>query len=106
MQKFVVNEQNKISKILLGKGYSYGVIMSALKKKDIKVNGKRINKDLAVTTGDIIEVYCDQLTIKENYKVIFQDENLFMGSYRIKIKAMIRGALPQAAFPAWVSGLL
>ena len=78
MQKFVVNEQNKISKILLSRGYSYGVIMSALKNKDVKLNGKRINKDLLAEKDDVIEVYCQQKTAKQRWEVVFQDENLLV----------------------------
>ena len=77
MQKFVAKEQGKITKILSGK-ISYGVVMSALKKKDVKVNGKRVNKDLTVNVADVIEIYYTQKPTTPKYEKVFEDDNLLV----------------------------
>ena len=50
-----------------------------LKNKEIKVNGKKVNKDIALNQGDIIEYY---LTQKQEQKVayytVYEDENILI----------------------------
>ncbi len=62
MKNFKVIKTEKLSKFLLnsyGADLSYSTLMKLFRQKDIKVNGKRINKDLTVNIGDIVEVYYD-----------------------------------------------
>ena len=62
MKKLIVNKkynEKKLSKFLLENisNLSFGLFSNTLRKKDIKVNGKRINKDVIVSEGDEILVY-------------------------------------------------
>ena len=72
MKSFLVDKQIKLNKFLLDsyKGeLSYSVLQKLLRNKDIKVNGKRVNKDLTLNAGDKVEVYYDgvkkQFELKE-----------------------------------------
>ncbi|HOL60984.1 MAG TPA: RluA family pseudouridine synthase [Clostridia bacterium] len=67
MREFTYNgEGEKLVKYLgkvfpeLGRGY----LMELLRKKDIKINGKRVSKDTPLLFGDKIEVYADQKRLR------------------------------------------
>lgn len=51
--------------------------MKALRKKDIKVNGKRTAEDIAISVGDKIEVYYAPTKI-EKYNEIYSDQNVLV----------------------------
>lgn len=55
-------------------------IYKTLRKKDIKVNGKRINTDIELHAGDIVEVYIiDSLLYKQvDYKIVYDDEYILI----------------------------
>jgi len=53
---------------------SFVKIRQLLRGKDIKLNGKRINKDLPTLKGDTITVYYDGE--KRDIKVVYKDENI------------------------------
>ena len=62
MKKLVVNkkyDEKKLNKFLLDNvpNLTYGLFCNTLRKKDIKINGKRVNKDISVFEGDEILVY-------------------------------------------------
>ena len=55
-------------------------IYKALRKKDIKLNGKRINKNVSLNIGDILDVYILDNELYgvdiNNIKVIYEDNNI------------------------------
>ena len=53
---------------------SFVKIKQLLRGKDVKLNGKRINKDLLTVKGDKITVYYDGE--KKETKVLYKDENI------------------------------
>lgn len=62
MQKIVVNSSDsntKLEKFILSKypNLSYGTLQKAFRKRDIKANGKRVDKDYIVKAGDILEIF-------------------------------------------------
>ena len=88
MKKLIVNNKydgKKLNKFLLDSipNLSFGIFSNTLRKKDIKVNGKRINKDITVFTGDEVLVYIsDNLLINKSYstdlKIVFEDDNILI----------------------------
>ena len=86
MKSLIVNKKydgKKLNKFLLDNlnGLTYGMFCNALRKKDIKINGKRTNKDIQVFDGDEIQVYIsDELLEKNNIKleIIYDDENILV----------------------------
>lgn len=53
----------------------------ALRKKDIKINGKRTNKNLVLKENDLIEAYIqnnDKIGNKKFYSVVYEDENILI----------------------------
>lgn len=81
MKTFFPEKSIKISKYLLEvyEGtLSYSMLNKLFRKKDIKVNGVRISKDIELKGGETIEVYFDGTTKKIEYKTLFEDENILV----------------------------
>ena len=59
VEKFKSNENDKLSKILLKQypNINYSFIQKIFRKKDVKLNGKRVSKDLDICLGDEIVFY-------------------------------------------------
>lgn len=87
MEKLTVNKKydgKKLNKFLLDNipNLSFSLFCNTLRKKDIKINGKRINKDIIVFEGDKILVYIpnDLLNKKPCFdlKIIYEDKNILV----------------------------
>lgn len=85
MKKLIVSEkyhEKKLSKFLLDnlEGLSYSLFCNTLRKKDIKINNKRINKDVIIYKGDEILVYITDSFLQEkksiNLDIVFEDNNI------------------------------
>ena len=84
MEKIIVNKKydgKKLNKIILDEipNISYNTFNKLLRKKDIKVNKKRINKDIIVYENDLIEVY-NMLNEERRISldIIYEDENILI----------------------------
>lgn len=51
--------------------------MRSLRKKDVKVNGVRVNKDVTLSVGDKVEIYYSP-TKTENYSLIYKNEDILV----------------------------
>lgn len=87
MKKLIVDKkynEKKLNKFLLDSipGLSFGLFCNTLRKKDIKVNGKRVNKDITVFDGDEVLVYIsDELLSNKsntNIDIIYEDNNILI----------------------------
>lgn len=87
MKKLIVDKkynEKKLNKFLLDNipGLSFGLFCNTLRKKDIKINGKRINKDITVFDGDEVLVYIsDELLSNKsniNINIIYEDDNILI----------------------------
>ena len=87
MKKLIVNKKydgKKLNKFLLENipNLTYSLFCNTLRKKDIKINEKRINKDVIVYEGDEILVYiADSLLESKNQvklDVIYEDDNILL----------------------------
>lgn len=79
MQKFTCENKTKLSDFLLDKyqgGLSYGKFCSLIRKKDIKVNGKRVSKDCKLFQGDLVECYFNGE--KPTLEVVYSDDNILI----------------------------
>ena len=87
MKKIIVNQkynEKKLNKLLLENipNLTYGLFCNTLRKKDIKINGKRVNKDVTVFEGDEVLVYISDSLLESkssiNLDVIFEDDNILI----------------------------
>lgn len=86
MKTLIINEKydnKKLSTIIKNEfpHLSINTYYKALRKKDIKINGKRINSDVVVHNLDEVQIYIvDDLFEPDscNLKVVFEDENILL----------------------------
>ncbi len=77
VEEFKILKRQKVSLAISSNFFnlSYAAVQKLLKQKDVKVNGKRISKDIEVFENDVVTFY-----IKENetaaVDVVYQDENI------------------------------
>lgn len=81
MKILVVNEKQnnkKLDKVLLDHfpNLKQNTFYKALRKKDIRINEKRISENIVVHTGDKIQVFiCDELLEnKPSFSIVYEDE--------------------------------
>ncbi|MBQ3116144.1 MAG: RluA family pseudouridine synthase [Clostridia bacterium] len=79
MKSFIVSKTGKLTKLALNsiEDLSYSALLKALRKKDVKVNGKRIKEDLTLNVGDVVEVYFVDKK-QDKFDVVYLDENLII----------------------------
>lgn len=85
MKKLIVNQKydgKKLNKFLLENlpNLSSNLLYKTLRKKDIKVNGKRVSENMTVYENDEILVYISD-TLLENVScldIVFEDENILI----------------------------
>ena len=85
MKSLIVNEKfnnKKLSAFLISSfpKLSINSIYKALRKKDIKLNGVRINKDIFVHAADNIDIYiADNILFPaSNINIVFEDDNILI----------------------------
>ena len=85
MKQIIVNKkyhEKKLNKIILENlpNMNYPTFCKLLRKKDIKVNGKRTNKDILVYEKDKIEIYLPKELedIKIELNKVYEDDNILV----------------------------
>ena len=79
MKSFIVSKTGKLTKLALNsiEDLSYSALLKALRKKDVKVNGKRVREDVTLNVGDVVEVYFVDKK-QDKFDVVYLDENLII----------------------------
>ena len=85
MKRIIVNNKfnnKKIQNVLQAhfNGLSSSMFFKTLRKKDIKLNGKRISENIIVKENDIIEIYLeDKFLFKSfNLDIKYEDDNILV----------------------------
>lgn len=85
MKKLVVDKKyngKKLNKVILEKipDIKYSTFCKLLRKKDIKVNGKRVNKDVEVFENDEVLIYIQDDLLRSNKEIetVFEDDNILV----------------------------
>ena len=95
MKKLIVSKKyngKKLNKFLIDNipNLSFGLFCNTLRKKDIKVNGKRINKDINIFEGDEILVYISDDLLYNKYNlnldIKYEDDNILVINKPINIE--------------------
>ena len=76
MIKFIADKTQKLSKLSFAnaQGLSYSAFRKVLRKKDVKINGKRTDKDVLVNVGDEVVIY--YTPERAMYSIVYADENV------------------------------
>ncbi len=61
-------------------GLSSSMFFKTLRKKDIKINGKRTSENIAIFENDVIEIYLDDKFLLNtiNIDIIYEDDNILV----------------------------
>lgn len=87
MKKLIVNEKydgKKLNKFLLDniENLSNNLLYKTLRKKDIKINGKRVSENVLIHLGDEVLVYISDDLLENlnsiNLDIFFEDENILV----------------------------
>lgn len=100
MKTLVVNEKQnnkKVDRVILESfpNLSQNTLYKALRKKDIRVNDKRILENIVVYTGDIIKVFiCDELLEnKPNIPIVYEDDNILVVNKPVNLEVTGKNSL-------------
>lgn len=79
MLTFTADKNRKLTKLALYHlpDLSYSTLMRLLRDKDVKVNGKRVNADVTLNVGDVVQIYYSP-TPTTRYIEIYRDENIIV----------------------------
>lgn len=74
---FIADRKGKLIKLSLNnvEELSFSAMSAALRKKDVKVNGKRVNCDVELFVGDTVDIFYTP-TIVGKYSVVFSNEDV------------------------------
>ena len=72
----MAEEKCDLKKFLQGKGLDFLCVQKMLRKRDVKVCGKRVSGDVQISTGDKVECFVEERQNVPNVPVIFEDENV------------------------------
>lgn len=79
MKSFVSDKKTKLSRVACSPtvGVPYSAFQKALRKKDVKVNGKRVNSDVTLNVGDNVTVYYEEKAVSPN-EILYSDDNVIV----------------------------
>ena len=93
MKEIIVSKryhEKKLNKVILEElsNVNYPTFCKLLRKKDIKINGKRINKDILVYENDKIEIYLPKEVedVKMELDIVYEDENILVINKPVNIE--------------------
>ena len=100
MKKLIVDKkynEKKLNTFLFNNipNLTNNLFYKTLRKKDIKVNGKRVSKDVTVFEGDEVLVYIspDLLDCKINLDIFFEDDNILIINKPYKLEVIGENSL-------------
>lgn len=78
MIKIIAKNEDKLINYLTNfEGLNYNKVQTLLRKKDIKLNGKKVKSDTFIKKDDEIILYANSNELF-NYTIIFEDENILI----------------------------
>ncbi len=112
MKKLIVDKKNngkKLNTYLSSKlpALSQNLFYKTLRKKDIKINGKRVNENVSVSEGDEILVYIADNLLEQNIKldIFFEDENILIINKPVAIEVTGENSLTSIVHNVYSSSI-
>ena len=73
-----VTKSKRLLVILTDAGFSYNYASKMLRNKDVRVNGFKTTENITVEVGDVVSCFYSQEANSKKYKIIFEDENIYV----------------------------
>lgn len=79
VEEFEVKKRQKLSAAIAANfsSISFAAVQKLFRQKDVKVNGKRLSKDVIVEVGDIVCFYINEIP-ETKLDILFEDENILV----------------------------
>lgn len=75
LKKLKCEKSQKLSKLISDElGLGFNVIQKIIRNKDVKVDGKRVSKDIDVSIGALVEIFYNDKPVK----IVFENEDLLV----------------------------
>ncbi len=76
--EFVAKENCELKKFLQGMGLDFLCVQKLFRKKDIKVNGKRVSKNIQIGARDKVECFVEETKKNIYIERFFEDDNVIV----------------------------
>jgi len=104
MKRIICQQNSQLNTVLLraySGSLSFGALMKLYRKRDVKVNGKRVSKNCEVFVNDVIEAFFDEKPLELD--LVYSDENIVVCNKPIGITAedffdRVKQVYPEAFF--------
>ena len=110
MKEIIISKkyhEKKLNKVILEElsNINYPTFCKLLRKKDIKVNGKRINKDVLLYENDKIEIYLPKELeeTKINLDKVYEDDNILVINKPVKIEVTGTNSLTEIIHKQYIN---
>ena len=75
LKKLKCEKNQKLSKLISDElGLGFNVIQKIIRNKDVKIDGKRVSKDIDVSIGTLVEIFYNDKPVK----IVFENEDLLV----------------------------
>lgn len=97
MKEYIETKEQNIVKSLNSKfpQLSFGVVNKLFRKKDIKINDKRISSNVKVYPGDKISVYFDFDSLQKPINIVYEDDKVAIINKSVGIEVVGEDSLSQ-----------
>lgn len=86
-KQLIAQKNENLIRILQDCGMSYADASKILKQRDVKVNGKAVNKDNLVSVGDEIIFFCKPEVFEKKFEKIFENNEVAVIYKRVGIES-------------------
>lgn len=73
---WVVGERCELKKFLMQKGLDFLCVQKLFRKRDTKVNGRRLSQSIMLEVGDKVECFVEEHSKRGSIERIFEDDNV------------------------------
>lgn len=75
VKKIINSKTQRLSKLMTNElGINYNLVWKILKNKDVKVQGRRVSKDIQIENDQLVEVFLQE----EQLKVLFENDDIIV----------------------------
>ncbi|MGN0798414.1 MAG: RluA family pseudouridine synthase [Christensenellales bacterium] len=74
--ELVASEKCELKKFLMREGLDFLCVQKLFRKRDVKVNGKRVSQSVCLDVGDKVECFVEEYAKDRSIEKLFEDDNM------------------------------